>query len=197
MACMPYCVDALHTCGFVSCKSHLSTIWSGDEITYLWARIVRTPWMLTDMGWGQIPFMSITTHQTQLKMLWMPWCVYVGVCMPVALCVASHICQQFGPGMKLHAVQQETFEWENIANWWKIQFTQRNLSWIACFCCAKECHTPNFTEKIFTNSYKTVKFVKVFSLDSFPLYSTCIYEQEQCEILGCSLMWLEGKFLCH
>ena len=31
--------------------------------------------------------------------------------------------------------------------------------------------SPNFTEKTFVNSYKTSKFVKVFSLESFPLYS--------------------------
>ena len=29
---------------------------------------------------------------------------------------------------------------------------------------------PNFTEKTFANSHKTVKFAKVFSLESFPLY---------------------------
>ena len=29
---------------------------------------------------------------------------------------------------------------------------------------------PNFAEKTFVNSYKTSKFVKVFSLESFPLY---------------------------
>ena len=33
---------------------------------------------------------------------------------------------------------------------------------------------PNFTEKTFTNSHKTVKFAKVFSLKSFPLYGTNI-----------------------
>ena len=42
-------VGALHACGFVSCKSHLSTIGSGDEITYLWARTVWNPWMLTNI----------------------------------------------------------------------------------------------------------------------------------------------------
>ena len=30
---------------------------------------------------------------------------------------------------------------------------------------------PNFAEKTFTNSHRNVKFVEVFSLESFPLYS--------------------------
>ena len=33
---------------------------------------------------------------------------------------------------------------------------------------------PNFVEKIFTGGSKTAKFVKVFSLESFPLYSTVL-----------------------
>lgn len=33
------------------------------------------------------------------------------------------------------------------------------------------CHTPNFTEKTFANSYKTSKLAKVFSHESLPLYS--------------------------
>ena len=35
----------------------------------------------------------------------------------------------------------------------------------------KDTTPPNFVEKTFTNSHKTAKFVKVFSLKSFPLYS--------------------------
>ena len=43
--------------------------------------------------------------------------------------------------------------------------------WIAHWCrCQKMPCPPNFTEKTFVNSYKTSKFVKVFSLESFPLY---------------------------
>ena len=45
----------------------------------------------------------------------------------------------------------------------------RKLSRIAHFCCTKGCHTPNFTEKTFANSHKTVKFAKVFFLESFQL----------------------------
>ena len=37
-------------------------------------------------------------------------------------------------------------------------------------CCVKECHVPNFVEKTFANSHKIMKFAKVFSLESFPLY---------------------------
>ena len=37
-------------------------------------------------------------------------------------------------------------------------------------CCVKERHGPNFVEKTFANSHKIVKFAKVFSLESFPLY---------------------------
>ena len=34
----------------------------------------------------------------------------------------------------------------------------------------KDAMPLNFGEKAFTNSYKTLKFAKVFSLESFPLY---------------------------
>ena len=34
----------------------------------------------------------------------------------------------------------------------------------------KDALPPNFVEKTFTNSYKTSKFAKVFSFESFPLY---------------------------
>ena len=40
---------------------------------------------------------------------------------------------------------------------------------------------PNFVEKTFANSHKTTKFTKVFSLESFPLYSMKLktWEQDQ------------------
>ena len=41
------------------------------------------------------------------------------------------------------------------------------LSWIARLSRAKGHHVPNFAEKTFANSHKTVKFAKVFSL-KFP-----------------------------
>ena len=50
---------------------------------------------------------------------------------------------------------------------------------IARFCSAKGRHAPNFAEKTFAYSHKTVKFAKVFSLESFPLYGTVfIYRSE-------------------
>ena len=42
---------------------------------------------------------------------------------------------------------------------------------VARFCSTKGAMALNFTEKAFTNSHKTAKFAKVFSLESFPLYS--------------------------
>ena len=50
----------------------------------------------------------------------------------------------------------------------KYDFRREN-SQIVCFCCAM---LPNFAEKTCANSYKTAKFTKVFSLESFPLYGT-------------------------
>ena len=38
----------------------------------------------------------------------------------------------------------------------------------------KDTMPPNFTEKTFVNSHKTVKFAKIFSLESFPLYGSCV-----------------------
>ena len=51
-------------------------------------------------------------------------------------------------------------------------FRGRKLLQIARFCRAEGRHTPNFTEKTFAYSHKTVKFANVFSLESFPLYGT-------------------------
>ena len=60
---------------------------------------------------------------------------------------------------------------KTFVNWWKIQFLQRKLSPIARFCSTKGATPPNFMEKTFANSHKTAKFVKVFSLKGFLLYS--------------------------
>ena len=75
---------------------------------------------------------------------------------------------------------------KTFANWWKIWFSGRKLLLIACFCRAKGRHAPNFTEKTFMNSHKTAKFAQVFSLESFPLYST---SAQSCEGLlpACSV----------
>ena len=37
----------------------------------------------------------------------------------------------------------------------------------------KDATLPNFLEKNFVNSHKTAKFVKIFSLESFLLYTVC------------------------
>ena len=71
-------------------------------------------------------------------------------------------------------VQRETFKVleKTFMNWWKIRFSRRKLSQIACFCSTKGATPPNFAEETFVNSHKTMKFVKVLSLESFPLYGT-------------------------
>ena len=45
---------------------------------------------------------------------------------------------------------------------------------------AKRCHAPNFAEKTFVNSYKTSKFTKAFSLESFLLYGIQTKGAAQC-----------------
>jgi len=40
----------------------------------------------------------------------------------------------------------------------------------------KDTMPQNFAEKTFTNSHKTAKFVKVFSLESFLLYGICAHK---------------------
>ena len=58
---------------------------------------------------------------------------------------------------------------KTFANWWKIRFSQRRL--VDCsLVLPKDTTPPNFMEKSFMNSHKTLKFAKVFSLKSFPLY---------------------------
>ena len=181
----------LYTCGCLTCLwlcvlqvTSLNKLVRGWNYIFMLKNSEKfSPWMFTNMGWGQIPFMSITTHQTHVEMPWMPWCVYTwtinephlpyktgldvmqshplrrtcfsqyqassaalgwpgdthGVCMPVALCVASHISQQFSPGTKLHTVEQETFEGENFRRLLifaapknaTAQISQRKLSRIA------------------------------------------------------------------
>ena len=54
-------------------------------------------------------------------------------------------------------------------NWWKKIFADKTFA--DCpLVPPKDATPPNFTEKTFTNSHKTVKFAKVFSLESFTLY---------------------------
>ena len=61
---------------------------------------------------------------------------------------------------------------KTFVNWWKIQFLRRKLSQILTRAAPKDATSPNFIEKTFANSHKTLKFAQVFSLESFPLYLT-------------------------
>ena len=65
-------------------------------------------------------------------------------------------------------------------NWWKIRLLLRNFRRLLVFAVPKGTTPPNFAEKIFVNSHKTVKVTKVFSLQSFPPYGLCQYPQN-CE----------------
>ena len=51
-------------------------------------------------------------------------------------------------------------------------FKGENFCKLLAFAVPKDATPPNFAEKTFMNSHKTAKFVKVFFLKSFPLYST-------------------------
>ena len=53
-----------------------------------------------------------------------------------------------------------------FVNWWKIRFSQRKLSQIACTTkdATMDPMPPNFAEKTFVNSHKTSKFAKFSSL---------------------------------
>ena len=48
----------------------------------------------------------------------------------------------------------------------------------------KDSTPPNFVEKTFTNSYQTVKFTKVFSLETFLLYGTLVPQASLSTRLG-------------
>ena len=59
---------------------------------------------------------------------------------------------------------------KTFADWWKYDFRGENFCGLLAFAAPKDAMPPNFTEKTFANSHKTVKSAKVFSLESFPLY---------------------------
>ena len=82
-------------------------------------------------------------------MPWMPQCVYVGVCMLVVLCVASHIyLSTIWGGAKITYRTAITFEGENFHEFVKNTiYAEKTLA-----DCSQEHHTPNFAEKTFTNS---------------------------------------------
>ena len=45
----------------------------------------------------------------------------------------------------------------------------------------KDAMPPNFAEKTFANSHKTLKFAKIFFLESFPLYGTRAHKNGRLE----------------
>ena len=49
---------------------------------------------------------------------------------------------------------------------------EKNFRRLLTFVAPKDATPPSFAEKTFANRHKTAKFAKVFSLESFPLYST-------------------------
>ena len=54
----------------------------------------------------------------------------------------------------------------------KYDFRRENFRGLLACAAPKDATPLNFAEKTFTNSHKTVKFSKVFSLESFPLYGS-------------------------
>ena len=59
---------------------------------------------------------------------------------------------------------------KTIANLGKIRFSY--VCGLLVFAAPKIVTSPNFVKKTFVNSHKTMEFVKVYSLKSFPLYSS-------------------------
>ena len=75
--------------------------------------------------------------------------------------------------------------WEKrFAKWWKKDSPEKTFK--DCLLVPpKDGKSPNFEEKSFTNSHKTLKFAEVFFLERFPLYSqilakgSCATEKKQ------------------
>ena len=81
---------------------------------------------------------------------------------------------------------------KTFTDWGKIRFLR-----IARFCSAKGVTPPNFSEKTFTNSHKTTKFTKVFSLESFPLYSRRRFFSTSCtNTASFPLVYTNGLLSC-
>ena len=56
----------------------------------------------------------------------------------------------------------------------KCDFHGESFCRLLTFAMSKDATPPNFTVKTSANSHKTAKFVKVFSLECFPIYSMYI-----------------------
>ena len=65
--------------------------------------------------------------------------------------------------------------------WQKWDFCGENFRGLLAGVAAKDATPPNFAEKTF---YKTLKFMKVFSLESFPLYSITDSNREASSVSG-------------
>ena len=52
----------------------------------------------------------------------------------------------------------------------KYNFRRENFYRLLTFATPKDVMPPNFSETTFVDNYKTTKFAKIFSLESFPLY---------------------------
>ena len=72
-----------------------------------------------------------------------------------------------------------TFEGENFDKLVKIRFAGENFHGLLAFAVPKV-PCPQILQRKLSQiySHKTVKFAKVFSLESFPLYGTCTYIDE-------------------
>ena len=79
----------------------------------------------------------------------------------------------------------------------KYDFYEENFCGLLAFTAPMDATPPNFTDKTFTNTHKTAKFMKVFSLESFPLYGIC--QRRNCrhyDVTLCVLShqrWLVGQ----
>ena len=90
---------------------------------------------------------------------------------------SSPVQDTFQPIPDLTCSKWKTFEGENFHELVKnMIFMEKTFCRLLAFAVPKEAMPPNFAEKTFANSHKTTKFTEVFSLESFPLYSTlCPY----------------------
>ena len=64
-------------------------------------------------------------------------------------------------------------------------FTRADCSLVLPIVPPEDITPPNFAKKTFTNSHKTLKYAKVFSLESFPLYTVNMHTQHPTYLLLC------------
>jgi len=71
-------------------------------------------------------------------------------------------------------------------NWRKYDFAEKTFA-DCSLVLPMNATLPNFAKKLFTNSHKTLKFAKVFSLKSFPLYGI---RTENVQTLLCNIIFV-------